>query len=127
MSRYSIALTLRLILGVAFVPATAAPQPLTEQDAHAIGVNAYLYLYPLVTMDLTRTQLTNVEPGKGLGSPPNSFANVATYPTADTRTVVRPNFDTLYASAWLYLTDESMVVAVPDTNALWPVARRPPY
>src|SRR5438128_10939136 len=28
-----------------------AAEPLTEQAAHAIGVQAYLYLYSLVTMD----------------------------------------------------------------------------
>jgi hypothetical protein len=42
-----------------------AETTITEQEAHAIGVDAYLYFYPLVTMDLTRKQLTNVEPGKG--------------------------------------------------------------
>ena len=33
-----------------------------EEEAHAVGVDAYLYFYPLVTMDLTRKQLTNQEP-----------------------------------------------------------------
>ena len=37
---------------------------ITEAEAQAIGVDAYLYFYPLVTMDVTRRQLTNVEPGK---------------------------------------------------------------
>ena len=45
--------------------AQGAPTAITEQEAHAIGVDAYVYFYPLVTMDLTREQLTNVEPGKG--------------------------------------------------------------
>ena len=35
----------------------------------------------------------------------NTFVNVAAYPTADMRAVVRPNFDTLYSSAWLDLTE----------------------
>jgi hypothetical protein len=91
-------------------------EPITEQQAHAIGVNAYLYFYSLVTMDLTRKQLTNVEPGKGFGGPMNTFANVPAYPTAADRAVVRPNFDTLYSSAWLDLTKEPMVVSVPDTD-----------
>ena len=38
-------------------------EPITEQQAHAIGVDAYLYFYPLVTIDLTRKQLTDVETG----------------------------------------------------------------
>ena len=68
-------------------------------------------------MDLTRKQLTNVEPGKGgLGGPPNTFVNIPAYPSADMKVVVRPYFDTLYSSAWLYLTDEPVIVSVPDTN-----------
>ena len=94
----------------------ARAQAITEQDARAIGVNAYLYFYSPITMDLTRKQLTNVEPGKGLGGPVNSFANVVAYPTAEMKAVVRPNFDTLYSTGWLDLTKEPMVVSVPDTG-----------
>jgi hypothetical protein len=32
---------------------------ITEEQAHALGVDAYIYLYPLVTMDITRKQFTN--------------------------------------------------------------------
>jgi hypothetical protein len=94
----------------------AVAEPMTQRQAHAIGVDAYLYFYSLVTMDLTRKQLANVEPGKGFGGPMNTFVNVPAYPTAADRAVVRPNFDTLYSSAWLDLTREPMVVSVPDTD-----------
>lgn len=68
-------------------------------------------------MDLTRKQLTNVEPGKGgRGGPANTFVNIPEYPTADMKVVVRPNFDTLYSSAWLDLAAEPMIVSVPDTD-----------
>src|SRR6185369_6848089 len=94
----------------------ACAEPVTEQQAHTIGVDAYLYFYSPITMDVTRKQLSNVEPGKGLGGPMNTFANIPAYPTAEDRAVVRPNFDTLYSSAWLDLTNEPMVVSAPDTG-----------
>jgi hypothetical protein len=89
---------------------------ISEQDAHSIGVAAYLYFYSLVTMDLTRKQLTNVAKAEGINAPMNTFANVPAFPAADMKVVVRPNFDTLYSSAWLDLTREPMVVSVPDTQ-----------
>jgi hypothetical protein len=95
-------------------PARAA-EPISEQDAHAIGVAAYLYFYPLVTMDLTRKQMTNVARPEGFHTPMNAFVSLATFPSADMKVVVRPNFDTLYSSAWLDLTKEPMIVSVPDT------------
>ena len=98
------------------LPATAKAA-VTEQEAHAIGVDAYLYFYPLITMDVTRKQSINVEPGKELGKGPmNMFNNIPAYPPADFKGVVRPNFDTLYSSAWLDLTREPMVVSAPDTH-----------
>jgi hypothetical protein len=93
-----------------------AQQSATEQEAYAIGVDAYLYFYSLVTMDITRKQLTNVEHGKGLSGPMNAFANNSEYPPADMKVVVRPNFDTLYSSGWLDLTKEPVIVSVPDTG-----------
>src|SRR5271157_4592090 len=112
--------TAALSLAFALAPLpidTAQAQPsVTEQGAYAIGVDAYVYFYPLVTMDITRKQLTNAEPGKGLGGPMNVFVNIPEYPTADMRVVVRPNFDTLYSSGWLDLTKEPMIVSVPDTG-----------
>ena len=109
------------LFGVGMVAVLVAPagaqSTITEQEAHAIGVNAYLYFYPLITMDLTRKQSTNIEPGKEVGKGPmNAFTNVAEYPPADYRTVVRVNFDTLYSIAWLDLTKEPMVISAPDTD-----------
>src|SRR5206468_10186924 len=89
---------------------------ISEAEAHAIAVDAYVYFYPLLTMDLTRKQSTNIEPGKEFGKGPmNMFVNVPIYPPADFKGVVRPNFDTLYSIAWLDLTKEPMIVSAPDT------------
>jgi hypothetical protein len=97
--------------------AATSASALTEQKAQDIAVEAYVYFYPLVTMDVTRRQFTNHEPGKVPGrGPMNMFNNVPTYPPADDRGVVRPNFDTLYSIADLDLAKEPVVVSVPDTG-----------
>ena len=98
-------------------PTTVLGETVSMQDAHDIAAEAYVFLYPLVTMDVSRRQLTNIESGKMVGrGPMNTFSNVRTYPDAQFREVVRPNFDTLYSSAWLDLTKGPMVVSVPDTG-----------
>jgi hypothetical protein len=104
-------------LFAALATTARAQSAVTEQEAHAIGVNAYLYFYSLITMDLTRKQSTNIEPDKEVGKGPmNAFTNVSAYPPADFRTVVRVNFDTLYSIAWLDTTAGPMVVSAPNTD-----------
>jgi hypothetical protein len=96
---------------------TSRSAPIAEQEARAIGVDAYLYFYPLVTMDVTRRQCTNIEPGREPGKAPmNLFASIPAFPPADLKAVVRINFDTLYSIAWLDLTKEPQIVSVPDTH-----------
>jgi len=98
-------------------PVFGQKSSISEDEARAIAVDAYVYFYPLVTMDVTRKQLTNMAPGKGvLGGPMNMFVNMEAFPPADFRSVVRPNFDTLYSSAYVDLTKEPVIVSVPDTN-----------
>src|SRR6201998_592928 len=113
-------LMVSLMLAGSFIPsamAQNASSPITEEAARAIGVDAYLFFYPLISMDITRKQFTNIEPGKQFGKGPmNMFVNVPAYPPADFKGVVRSNFDTLYSIAWLDLTKEPIVVSVPDTD-----------
>jgi hypothetical protein len=108
------------LLGIALTSGPSsiarAATPISEQDAHSIGVTAYLYFYSVVTMDITRKQLTNVAKREGIHTPMNTFANLSKFPPADMKVVVRPNFDTLYSSAWLDLTREPMIVSVPDSE-----------
>src|SRR5512142_2406541 len=107
-----------LILGflLSFITPVLAAAP-TPDETYQIGMEAYVYFYPLVTMDVTRRQMTNIESGKMAGrGPMNTFTHMRAFPAADFKEVVRPNFDTLYSMAWLDLTREPMIVSVPDTG-----------
>lgn len=89
----------------------------TEQELREIAAETYIYVYPLLTMDVTRKVMTNVATDEGLGrGPMNSFHHVRTFPTADMKDVVRPNFDTLYSVAWLDLTQGPQLIQTPNTQ-----------
>ena len=90
---------------------------LSGEQARVLGVEAYVYLYSLVLMELTRRQTTNLAAGQRPGfGPMGTFSHIRQFPPADFKAVVRPNFDTLYSSAWLDLTSEPMIVSAPDTG-----------
>ena len=89
----------------------------SEQEAYEIGIEAYAYLHPIITMDITRTVLTNIPSSANAGAGPvNRFNHARAFPEADFREVVRPNFDTLYSSAWIDLNQGPVVISVPDTK-----------
>lgn len=110
-------LGLALLAGASLSSPASAGTAVTAAEAASIGVDAYLYFYPLLSMDVTRKQFTNIEPGKAFGKGPmNMFTNIPEYPPGTFRGVVRPNFDTLYSSAWLDMTKEPVVISAPDTG-----------
>ena len=88
-----------------------------SDDLRTLSYEAALYFYPLVTMDITRLQAINAPAGTKPGfGPPNEFHHFRAFPTADFRNVVRPNFDTLYSSAFLDLTAGPVILHAPDTD-----------
>ena len=84
-------------------------------DVELIAEESFVYLYPLVLMDLTRKQMTNGDV-PGMSAPMNTFNHFPAYPPLDFRAVVRPNFDTLYSVAWIDLTEGPVVMSVPDSG-----------
>lgn len=89
---------------------------MSQFDLNKVAVDAYLYAYPLVTMEFTRRQMTNVPDANTtlLRAPANQFAHAREYPAADSQDVVRFNFDTLYSFAWLDLREGPVVLRTPD-------------
>lgn len=94
----------------------ASAQGLTPKDAQTIAEDAYVYGYPLVTMELTRRSFTNVARPNGKSAPMGYFVNVPKYPPASDKRVTAPNADTLYSTAWIDVGREPYILHVPDED-----------
>ena len=87
--------------------------PKPRSEAEQIALDAYVYGYSLITTEVTRVQMSNVDKIEGMHAPTGQFANIKRYPAADFRGVSAPNADTLYSVAWLDLA-EPQVFSHPD-------------
>ena len=67
-----------------------------EKEALDTGIEAYVYAYPLVTMEYTRRALTNTAAPEGTKAPMGQFVRMREYPNASFKDVTAPNADTLY-------------------------------
>ena len=80
----------------------------------AIAQDAYIFGYPLVTMEFTRRIMTNVAAPAGTRGPMGQFIKAREYPDAKFRDVTAPNADTLYTTAWVDVGKEPWVLSIPD-------------
>jgi hypothetical protein len=87
-----------------------------EKEATDIGIEAYVYGYPLVTMEITRRVMTNVAAPEGTHAPMGRLVLMRKYPDASFKDVTAPNADTLYSPAWLDLAKEPYVLSLPDMS-----------
>ena len=87
-----------------------------QEAALSAAVGAYIYGYPLAIIDMTRKQLTNVATVGPTRAPMGQLLRLRSYPAVDDRSVPAPNADTLYTYAWLDVSKEPMVLAIPDMD-----------
>ncbi len=78
------------------------------------AVDAYIYGFSLVTMDMTRKQTTNVDSAGPERAPMGQLIRMRTYPTAAYRDVPGANTDTLYTMVWLDVSKEPWIFSIPD-------------
>ncbi len=111
---------------LAALPCLAAAQtPLTpeqarEEQAYTIGVQAYIYGYPLVEM--YRVRHTRVyDPASKNRARLNQFTHGRRLRDHTDTLVVFPNNDTLYSSAFLDLAPEPVVLHLPEMNGRYHV------
>ena len=77
-------------------------------DEFSLAVEAYIYAYPLVTMEMTRRVITNVAEPVGTKGPMGQLIKLREYPNASFKDVTAPNADTLYTTAFLDVGDEAI-------------------
>lgn len=94
--------------------AKAAQDLAKEAEAALVAAEGYIYGYPLVTMEMTRRVMTNVEKPTGAHAPMGQFVRLREYPNAQYRDVTAPNADTLYTTAWFDVSKEPWIVSIPD-------------
>lgn len=92
-------------------PAPPPTAPPAAAGADARAEQAALYALPLVIMDLTREQFF-ADP-IAADATPNRFLHIPILGNPSFRSVVRPNVDTLYSTAWLDLRGEPVLLTVP--------------
>jgi len=87
-----------------------------QVEAFESAKDAYVYAYPLMTMEMTRRVSTNFVKPEGTFAPMGQFAKLREYPNASFNAVTAPNADTLYTMTWLDVSTEPWVVSVPDVK-----------
>jgi hypothetical protein len=111
-------LTILLSLFAIGVSCRAYPaQELSDEETFQIGVETYIFGYPLVLMNETKQVMTHTNLlFSGPFAPVNQLAHTKEFLTPSFDTIVSPNVDTLYTSGWLDLTNGPMVLHLPDTQ-----------
>src|ERR1700742_3023040 len=120
--------------GMGLLAGAAATRSVLAQDSF-LGVgqgledfwlasDAYIFGYPLVTMEMTRRVITNVAEPVGTRGPMGHIIKLRHYPDASFRDVTAPNADTLYTTSFFDVGKEPWVLSIPDMKgryALFPM------
>ncbi|WP_134066889.1 DUF1254 domain-containing protein [Mycobacteroides salmoniphilum] len=105
-----------LATGITGCSKDSEPQQLSADEAKAIALDAYVYGYPLVTMEMTRRVMTNVDKVTAPRAPMGQLMRMREYPNASFRDVTAPNADTLYTNAFVDVSKEPYVLSLPEAN-----------
>src|SRR5512145_1171075 len=89
-----------------------------EEVAYLLGMEAYVYGYALVMMDVTREVLTAAPApnAEGTAAPINQLAKMPHYVDPHFKNVVRISLNSLWTTGFVDLAQEPIVLSVPDTK-----------
>lgn len=77
---------------------------------------AYIYTFPLIIMDATKTKMTNTIEATSVQAPENQFIHAKGLATAASKDIVTPNVDTVYSQLFLNLSEDAVIVELPKTD-----------
>ncbi|MDQ8031465.1 MAG: DUF1254 domain-containing protein [Bordetella sp.] len=97
-------------------PTAAMTAPLTAEELRDLAIDAYVYAYPMVLMEMTRRHATNVQSAVAGRAPMNQFGHRTVFPDAKSTDVAWPSADTLHSSLWFDVSREPLIVQVPDAG-----------
>ena len=92
---------------------------ITKDDSIKVALvtQAYIYGYPMMTMDYTHKISSNVVSDNGMGKGPiNQWGNMHEFPKAGFTEVVRPNLDTYYSVIYADLGKGPLYLHIPATE-----------
>ena len=105
------------LAGTALAPGARADDglnPIEGLEEFWLATDAYIFGYPLVTMELTRRIFTNVPRPEGTRAPMGQLIKARQYPDASFHDVTAPNADTLYTTAFFDVGKEPWVLSLPE-------------
>lgn len=85
-----------------------------EELGYTMGVQAFIWGYPLWQAEQSRRAMTAVTAPQGFRAPTNEYFRGDRLADPTDKEVVSPNNDTLYSGSWLDLRNEPMVLHLPD-------------
>ena len=113
--------TLRLVSETPY-PASSAPAPqMSEQELRDTAIDAYVYAYPMVLMELARRKATAVQTPLDGRAPVNQFGHKTAFPDPRAADTPWPSADALYSSLWFDVSQAPLIVNLPDTGGRYSV------
>jgi len=112
------AVSFGLLIGMtlSFVSCKKAEEKVKEETAYVVGMEEYVYGYPLVMMDVTREVTTAAATSGEYSAPINQFARIRTYVSPDYKNVVRISVNSLWSFGFIDLDAEPAIVSLPDMD-----------
>ena len=108
-------LTMLILLSCGLTSVCIA-EPTDADTVWELVSDAYIYAFPLVLTDATKTLSTNTDGSITGRAPINQINHAKKLADASFRTVVSPNVDTLYSQAWLDISAEPVIYVLPEAD-----------